>query len=340
MKTTTNRVMLSSPQGAYQLGSPRSSRAVGRRSTGCPPFSRGCPPRVRGHVRRDSWRIGASDPAPEVETGKGEDGDGPRPRPDPQSHERQVSHAQGQLCGGQFSEGRVGPHGGRVRGDAGAHYRGVHLGHHRAGHQLQQHLLLRRQYHRRRQQLSSPGRRQLAGRLPPRPPPPEDDLRNTPPAPSMPFTRLLAAVRRLWTGADAEVLGALLAPEATRALLARERGRACRTGESLSVVEFSPVGPAWGRLPLVYLVRLLRWRLRSTDVLGWLEGGRLAAVLPGATPEGAEALARDVCARLPREVPAPAFLAYAFPRQEASCRPGPDRRFPSGAPAAIDQVPA
>jgi lipopolysaccharide/colanic/teichoic acid biosynthesis glycosyltransferase len=125
--------------------------------------------------------------------------------------------------------------------------------------------------------------------------------------------RLAAALGKFgrWF-ADADADG--LCPAAqTRRALERERARADRTGERLSVVVFAPRGRGAERATAEWLGKILRGRLRSTDEAGWLDARQVCAVLPNTAAEGAWKVVEDVCRHFPAHVPPPFCTVYAYP---------------------------
>lgn len=83
-------------------------------------------------------------------------------------------------------------------------------------------------------------------------------------------------------------------------VLQRERSRCDRTGEPMSLIAFRLASKPSSR-QIVRLRRVLLARVRLTDEVGWLDNGmRLAALLPGTDKNGAQHVARDVCAAVQR----------------------------------------
>jgi hypothetical protein len=99
--------------------------------------------------------------------------------------------------------------------------------------------------------------------------------------------RVLGRLNPAAWGGDARLLGRVHSSGEFASILNRERDRADRTGQEFSLVvyEFSPGSRRFTEKRL--LVSSLLQRIRSTDDIGWLEDGRLAAVLPHTTPDGA-----------------------------------------------------
>jgi lipopolysaccharide/colanic/teichoic acid biosynthesis glycosyltransferase len=103
----------------------------------------------------------------------------------------------------------------------------------------------------------------------------------------------------------------LLPAEHMHKVLARERARAERTGEVLSVLTLQPAGAQ--AATVAHLAEAFATRLRITDVPGWLDRRRLCVVLPGTAAEGAWRLADELYLRLPEGLPAPHCAVYSFP---------------------------
>jgi lipopolysaccharide/colanic/teichoic acid biosynthesis glycosyltransferase len=112
-------------------------------------------------------------------------------------------------------------------------------------------------------------------------------------------------------------------PEQSRALLARERARADRSGDPVSVVTFTAPprsrahGPGLAQLTWERLVPLLKGRLRATDEVGWLDDEQLLIVLPGTGGTGAAKVVEDVLRQFPDDVPVPATTVYTYPSDGA-----------------------
>ena len=98
-----------------------------------------------------------------------------------------------------------------------------------------------------------------------------------------------------------------------RRSLLHERARTDRSGHQFSLVAFAPRDArlpraAWRRLAII-----LAGRLRAIDQVGWLEDGRLAALLPYTPAEGAWKVADDVCLMLPERLAPPVVEVYVYP---------------------------
>jgi lipopolysaccharide/colanic/teichoic acid biosynthesis glycosyltransferase len=130
----------------------------------------------------------------------------------------------------------------------------------------------------------------------------------------MPIARFITAFQRLARRPET-VLDGLPSPENLRRILDRERARSDRTGEPLSLVTFAPrSAEAEAETPLL-VARILAGRMRTTDVVGWLEGRRIAVVLPTTPAAGAWKVADDVCVEFPKEVPPPICTVYTYPHE-------------------------
>src|SRR6516162_5367074 len=101
----------------------------------------------------------------------------------------------------------------------------------------------------------------------------------------MSFARFIGAVQRLAGQAPAH--DELLSPDRFHRVLDRERARADRTGDKLSLLAFAPRVARTDRATFCLVTKVLRGRMRVTDELGWLEDGRLAIVLPATPAAGA-----------------------------------------------------
>jgi lipopolysaccharide/colanic/teichoic acid biosynthesis glycosyltransferase len=126
------------------------------------------------------------------------------------------------------------------------------------------------------------------------------------------LTRLVSAFRKFRTGLREDGLRDLPDPAHMNKVLERERTRADRTGNTLSVLVFLPAKREPGKA-LACLVRVLRGRLRSTDEVGWLDEARLCAVLPDTPTAGAWKVVEDVSLSLPAGVTPPRCIVYSYP---------------------------
>jgi lipopolysaccharide/colanic/teichoic acid biosynthesis glycosyltransferase len=131
------------------------------------------------------------------------------------------------------------------------------------------------------------------------------------------LTKLAACFRKFAPPLPAESLQGLLSPSQFRKMLERERARADRGGAHFSLLSFSFTRR--NDADLGFLVGVLKGRLRSEDDIGWLEGAKVGALLPGTSASGAWKVAKDVCKLIPQDIPAPTCTVYAYPSE-----PGPD----------------
>jgi lipopolysaccharide/colanic/teichoic acid biosynthesis glycosyltransferase len=102
-------------------------------------------------------------------------------------------------------------------------------------------------------------------------------------------------------------------PDRFRRVLERERARADRTGDRLSMVAFAPRRFESEATTFLLIAKVLRGRLRATDEVGSLDDGRLAVLLPTTPTEGAWKVADDVCREFPESVPPPVCSVYSYP---------------------------
>ncbi len=95
-------------------------------------------------------------------------------------------------------------------------------------------------------------------------------------------------------------------------ILERERARTDRTGIGFSLLVFkAPRRAAAGRLEEV--AKVLRRRLRRTDVFGWLDRTRIGVVLPATLATDAWKVAEMVCPDLPPSRELPTCDVYYYP---------------------------
>jgi lipopolysaccharide/colanic/teichoic acid biosynthesis glycosyltransferase len=101
-----------------------------------------------------------------------------------------------------------------------------------------------------------------------------------------------------------------------RSILDRERARADRSGDPVSVVTFTPADPHNGQETLTSLARLLPGRMRCTDEVGWLTSREICVVMPNTGVEGARKVIEEICQSLPTDLPSPVFTLYVYPQEE------------------------
>src|SRR5437867_2245494 len=126
------------------------------------------------------------------------------------------------------------------------------------------------------------------------------------------LSRLISGVRKLRGRPPEADFQGLHALEMLRRILERERARADRTGDHLSLLTFAPRCRADSRTTLVLVAKILRDRLRATDEVGWLDDQVIGVVLPNTAARGAWKLADDVCLDLPG-APPPICTVYSYP---------------------------
>jgi lipopolysaccharide/colanic/teichoic acid biosynthesis glycosyltransferase len=98
-----------------------------------------------------------------------------------------------------------------------------------------------------------------------------------------------------------------------RVIVERERGRADRTGATLSVVTLAPSDPAAAAASFECLANILKWRLRSTDEAGRLDDQQIGILLPDTVPAGAWTLADSIMLNFPDHIPSPICTVFAYP---------------------------
>ena len=130
--------------------------------------------------------------------------------------------------------------------------------------------------------------------------------------------------------ATADEAGLLTAEEFRRSL-ELERMRADRGGVGFALLAFQPVPETCGADCHLELARSLKRRLRATDVAGYLDDGRLAALLPATHDLGAHILANHVREALDVEEADLPYEIFLYPQH------GP---APFAPPATSAAVPA
>ena len=98
-------------------------------------------------------------------------------------------------------------------------------------------------------------------------------------------------------------------------VLRRERARTDRNGDPFAMIAFTPREDHEPQQTLVRLAKTLKRRLRFTDEIGWLESGKIGAVLPSTPADGAWKVADDVCLAFPPHCHPPHCEVYVYPSQ-------------------------
>jgi lipopolysaccharide/colanic/teichoic acid biosynthesis glycosyltransferase len=129
----------------------------------------------------------------------------------------------------------------------------------------------------------------------------------------MSISRFITAFQKLAGRSPDAAQDDLHSPDGLRRLLERERARADRTGEPLSLVAFGARTPEVDAATPILAAKILRGRLRTTDELGWLNGRQVAVVLPNTPPTGAWKVADDVCLEFPKDLAPPICTVYSYP---------------------------
>ncbi len=134
--------------------------------------------------------------------------------------------------------------------------------------------------------------------------------------------RLLIRWRRGSYLPGSAALRGLCGPRELQAILLRERTRADRCGEPLSLLALGVPDRRAGRDTLVHLAKVLRRRLRATDDVGWLDDRRIGVVLPSTPSWGAWTVADDVCLDFPYHIPLPECKVYCYPSPRSDGQAG------------------
>jgi lipopolysaccharide/colanic/teichoic acid biosynthesis glycosyltransferase len=102
-------------------------------------------------------------------------------------------------------------------------------------------------------------------------------------------------------------------PETFLSIVERERALARRIGYSLSIVAVG-LGDQLSEHALKNEVEQFAFlRVRSTDVLGWIDQKTLGIILPNTPPEGARNVAEDILQPLARRMPPLTYVVYHYP---------------------------
>jgi hypothetical protein len=100
-------------------------------------------------------------------------------------------------------------------------------------------------------------------------------------------------------------------------IIRNERARCDRYGRCFALVMFQlddrkKNGPGFREW-----IRRIRGRIRPIDAMGWIDGNRLAVLLPGTPLSGAECFVGDVRRRGPESCPA--WNVFVYPSPSRAC---------------------
>lgn len=127
------------------------------------------------------------------------------------------------------------------------------------------------------------------------------------------FTKVVLGVRKLTGRWPKNGLPLFQPADQFRHVLERERARADRTGDHLSLLTLAPRSPKDAPATLAFLARILRTRLRATDEAGWLNDRLIGVVLPSTAAQGAWKLADDLCLEYLDDLSPPVCTVYSYP---------------------------
>ncbi|HLJ96389.1 MAG TPA: sugar transferase, partial [Gemmataceae bacterium] len=128
------------------------------------------------------------------------------------------------------------------------------------------------------------------------------------------FTRVVHGVRKLAGRWSEDGLQWLHPAVELRRILERERARADRTGDNLSLLTLVPPHAEEASATWTFLAKVLKARLRTTDEAGWLDSNcRIGVVLPNTAGPGAWKLADDVCHEYVGGLAPPVCTVYSYP---------------------------
>lgn len=93
----------------------------------------------------------------------------------------------------------------------------------------------------------------------------------------------------------------------------RERARADRWEQPLSLLSLGVASARKGDQTLKQIARILKRRLRLTDEAGWLDSRHIGILMPNTRGWGAWTLADEICAEFADAVPLPQCKVYCYP---------------------------
>ena len=113
--------------------------------------------------------------------------------------------------------------------------------------------------------------------------------------------------------------------EVFASIIERERERTDRTGLGFSLAVFE-LGGGEGKTDATrILVPILTRKIRATDSIGWLQGGRIGAILPHTSPENSWRFVANILDAYGDDEAAPECTVYAYPSPDLQAS-GPDLR--------------
>src|SRR5438128_5565022 len=148
------------------------------------------------------------------------------------------------------------------------------------------------------------------------------------------FTKVVMGVRKLAGLCSGNGLQMFQPPDKLRCTLERERARADRTGDNLSLLTFAPRRPEDAPAALAFLAKILRTRLRATDEAGWLNDRLIGVVLPSTAAQGAWKLADDICLEFLDDLSRPVCTVYSYPSSRWTNGATPVQPAANGDPVA------
>jgi lipopolysaccharide/colanic/teichoic acid biosynthesis glycosyltransferase len=150
--------------------------------------------------------------------------------------------------------------------------------------------------------------------------------------------RVLSHIHRATRPGDGGSFPRVHSAKVFASILNRERDRSDRTSQEFSMVVFDTGAASRRSAGVRDLVSVLARRIHSTDDIGWLEDGRIAAALPHTPPEGAWKFVDNVRRALGGGAPCPECTVYVYPtrwitRADGVSCPPPDARTTPSQPA-------
>ena len=132
----------------------------------------------------------------------------------------------------------------------------------------------------------------------------------------MKSTSFWGRILRFWRGAETSDLQGILPDSEFRRILEYERALSDRHERRFSLLVFSAGANTNTAGFNRSLIGLLKDRLRMTDVVGWVEGGRIGVILPYSAQAGAQVVADDVCTDLLALGMPPRCEVHTYPLDE------------------------
>ena len=107
--------------------------------------------------------------------------------------------------------------------------------------------------------------------------------------------------------------GEIYSKEEFKSIIEKERARADRNNNELSLVIFDLGASDLKKTNVIPLIGEIRGRIRFVDETGWYDDQRIGTILPYTSNKGATKLAENICESLDSSIPKPVCTVYTYP---------------------------